>query len=240
MSFYDKHKPDSIQTLFNTIAKRYDRTNAVLSFNLHRRWNRELVRQTQQIQGSHALLDLCAGTGDIAFEYLKPLQIPCKAYLVDFSSEMLDCAKKKGQQLPLSHHSLEYIQADVQSLPLAASTVECATMAYGIRNVNHPSTCMQEVYRVLKPGGVFSILELTRPEHPLLRLGHQAYLRTLLPIIGKWLTSNEEAYRYLQQSIRSFIPPKEIVTLLRQSGFAQPTVTPLFGGIATIISAKKP
>ncbi|WP_068466469.1 bifunctional demethylmenaquinone methyltransferase/2-methoxy-6-polyprenyl-1,4-benzoquinol methylase UbiE [Candidatus Protochlamydia phocaeensis] len=237
---YNKNRPQTIQKMFNSIAKRYDLTNAVLSCYLHKRWNHELVRRVLCDQTSHTLLDLCSGTGDIAFDYLRSVSTPCRAYLVDFSKEMLNCAKEKADQLSFSSHSLEYIQADVHRLPFLNQSVDCATMAYGIRNVHHPAQCIQEVYRVLKPGGCLGILELTRPSNRLLRYGHQIYLRTLLPLFGKWLTANEEAYQYLRQSIHTFIPPGQLEALFRENGFIKTGRYSLNGGIATIITGYKP
>ncbi len=236
MTSYNKHNPESIQSLFNTIAEDYDRTNTALSFSLDRSWNRELVKKVLIPDKSHQFLDLCSGTGNVAFEYLKRSKSPCQAYLIDFSSEMLACAKRKIESHPLDKHHIKFIQADVQRLPITEESIDCATLAYGIRNVDQPLDCIKEVFRVLKPGGQFAILELTRPNNSLLRIGHQLYLKTLLPVIGKWLTSNEEAYQYLQNSIRTFIPPEQLCQMLTITGFSSVRSQSLMGGIATIIS----
>ena len=239
---YRKDSPATIQSMFNSIAKRYDLTNAVLSFSLHKYWNRALVRHVRhQISSSHVLLDLCSGTGDIAFDHLRTTSTPCQAYLIDFSSEMLEHAKRKSNQLKIqSMHQLSYIEADVQHLPLPDQIANCATMAYGIRNVQDPPLCIREVFRVLKPGGCFGILELTRPRSRFLRWGHQVYLNTILPFLGKWLTTNEQAYQYLCRSIQTFTAPEELQKLLEANGFAKTKICPLAGGIATIILGYKP
>lgn len=238
---YRKDSPQSIQSMFNSIAKRYDLTNAVLSLNMHRRWNRQLVQQVMSSHPSHTLVDLCAGTGDIAFDYLKRTTTPCHAYLIDFSSEMLEHAKLKAAKLSFSNqHQLSFIQADVQQLPLSEQSVDRATMAYGIRNVQQPSRCIQDVLRVLKPGGCFGILELTRPSSQILRFGHQIYLRTFLPLFGKWLTANQDAYDYLRNSIDTFISPEELENLMKEQGFIQTKRCTLMGGIATILTGCKP
>lgn len=237
---YNKNRPESIQAMFNSIAKPYDRTNAILSLYLHKRWNLELVKRVQSHQTPHTLLDLCAGTGDIAFAYLKDLTVPCQAFLVDFSAEMLSVAKEKGKPIEDSVHTLQYVQADVQHLPFLNQSIDCATMAYGIRNVHRPLKCLQEVFRVLKPGGCFGILELTRPRNPLLKMGHHLYLRILLPLLGKLLTSNEDAYHYLRNSIHTFIPPGELEDLIKVAGFTKTGRYSLAGGIATIITGYKP
>ena len=113
-------------------------------------------------------------------------------------------------------------------------------MAYGMRNVHEPIKCIQETLRVLKPGGCFGILELTRPQNRLLRFGHNIYLRTFLPLLGKWLTASPEAYQYLCRSIQAFLSPEELEALLKSNGFVQTRCIPLTGGIATIILGFKP
>jgi demethylmenaquinone methyltransferase/2-methoxy-6-polyprenyl-1,4-benzoquinol methylase len=238
---YRKDSPSTIQSMFNSIAKRYDLTNAILSFSLHKRWNRTLIRHVCQESSPQVLLDLCSGTGDIAFDYLHTTSLSCQAYLIDFSSEMLEYAKRKETQYHFhSSHQLSYIEADVQKLPFPNQFADCATMAYGIRNVQNPALCMQDVFRVLKPGGCFGILELTRPRYRLLRLGHQIYLHTLLPFLGKWLTNNQQAYQYLCQSIQTFIEPEELKNLLTANGFIRTQCHSLTGGIATVIIGYKP
>ena len=236
---YHKNKPESIQEMFDSIAKRYDLTNAVLSFSLHRYWNRRLVKTMRQPHPASTLVDLCSGTGDIAFGYLKSIQVPCQAYLVDFSAGMLEYAKQKFEAFP-SSHTIHYIESDVQQLPLPNHLADCATMAYGIRNVKDPARCFQEAFRVLKPGGNLGILELTRPRYRVLRWGHHLYLRYFLPLIGHWLTDNQEAYRYLCQSIHTFIAPEELEKLLQQEGFVETKRISLLGGIATIVVGTKP
>lgn len=238
---YRKDAPATIQAMFNSIAKRYDFANAVLSFSLHRYWNRILVQSVQQTSASPVLLDLCAGTGDIAFAYLKHTSSPCKAYLIDFSSEMLEHAKQKANLFNFpSSQSISFLEADVQQIPLPDQIANCATMAYGIRNVQDPALCFKEVCRLLKPGSCFGILELTRPHMRLLRLGHQFYLRRLLPFLGKRLTDNEQAYQYLCRSIQSFVAPEDLQKLLVKTGFQQTKIQPLAGGIATIILGYTP
>ncbi|MFI0435599.1 MAG: bifunctional demethylmenaquinone methyltransferase/2-methoxy-6-polyprenyl-1,4-benzoquinol methylase UbiE [Parachlamydiaceae bacterium] len=237
---YHKDSPATIQSMFNSIANRYDFANSVLSFSLHKYWNRALIRHVRQTASQHILLDLCSGTGDIAFDYLKNNQSSCHAYLIDFSSEMLEHAKRKEKKINVnSSHRISYIEADVQYLPLENEIAHCATMAYGIRNVQDPNLCFKEVLRVLKPGGCFGILELTRPSSPLLRLGHQFYLSTLIPFLGKWLTDNQQAYEYLFKSIQTFTPPEELQKLLIENGFHDTQRIPLIGGVATIIMGYK-
>jgi demethylmenaquinone methyltransferase/2-methoxy-6-polyprenyl-1,4-benzoquinol methylase len=240
MTNYSKNEPATIKAMFNSIAKRYDRTNAILSFNFHKRWNRCLVEEALQKKAPKVFLDLCAGTGAIALEYLEKSQDKKTAYLLDFSSEMLAHAKEAAKTKNFSGHEIIYLQADAENIPLTENCVGCATMAYGMRNIKHPERSIQEAFRVLAPGGTFGILELTQPKNPLLRFGHTLYLRTVLPLLGKLATSNKEAYNYLCNSIHNFIPPEALEKLLVEANFTSIVRRSLFGGIATLITAKKP
>lgn len=240
MTQYNKNEPETIQYMFGSIAKRYDRANAILSLQLHKYWNAELVKQVTKGQNPKTFIDLCSGTGDIALAFLKSAPPSQQVIMIDFCQEMLDCAKDKADKMNLSSHHLDFIQADVQELPLADRSASCATMAYGIRNVKEPLKCFQEVYRVLQPGGAFGILELTQPKHPIIKMGHSLYLRYFLPILGKLITSNQEAYRYLCNSIKSFTPPAELERMLILSGFVDTKQIPLAFGTATILIGSKP
>jgi len=235
MTQYKKEEPSSIAAMFDKIAKEYDKTNAILSLSLHKRWNRKLVDKAC-VNRPKVLIDLCAGTGEITYEYLRRLEHPHVAHLVDFSGEMLACAKHKGKDLP---HDIHYHQADVQKLPLESSIGDAATIAYGIRNVKDPLRCIQEVHRVLKPNGTFGILELTRPSNPFLAFGHRLYLQKFVPTLGKMFASDKGAYEYLCNSIKGFAEPSKISKMLTQTGFKNIQITPLWGGIATLITSQK-
>lgn len=231
MTVYNKNNPETIQAMFGSIAHSYDKANAFLSLQMHKRWNAQLVSLTTADQPA-TILDLCCGTGDIAFAYLKGASAEKQAIMLDFCEEMLVHAKDKAARLKLHHHEITYIQADAQSIPLESGTIPCATMAYGIRNIKDPSKCIHDVYRVLKPGGVFGILELTRPANPLIRFGHHIYLKTMLPLMG-------EAYRYLCNSIHEFIPPETLEKMMQEAGFQRITKKRLMFGTATILIGHK-
>lgn len=238
---YHKNDPASIQNMFNSIARRYDTANAVLSFQMHKYWNRKLISLLLNPPSSSPLsfLDLCCGTGDIAIEFLKKSPIPCQAHLIDFCSNMLDCAKIKMSHSQFKKHQIQYLEADAHAIPLPNESIHFTTLAYGIRNVKTPLTCIQEIYRILKPGGRLGILELTQPQNKLWSLAHRFYLKSILPITGKWLTHNHEAYQYLHNSIQNFIAPSELEKMMNQCHFTQTFRYSLAGGIATILIGTK-
>lgn len=229
---YDKHNPFSIQALFDNIAPRYDLGNAMLSFHLHRLWNRSLATFLAQ-HNPAALLDLCCGTGEIALRLMQKL--PTSRFcLVDFSEAMLKIAKER-----ISHNDTRFIQADAQHLPIDESSFNAVSIAYGIRNVENRLKCFSEVHRVLKPGGWIGIAELTRPQTLPLSFLHKLYLRTIVPTIGKAITSNKEAYSYLCKSIEAFVLPEELACELKSTGFGHIIIQPKTFGIATLIFAQK-
>lgn len=238
MAEYNKNDPSTIKNMFNSIAEQYDKTNAILSFRMHKRWNQALINKVIVPARPEVLLDLCCGTGAIAFEYLKTAQDPIKVYMLDFSEEMLKYAKMRAKKQELTQHNIHYLQADAQTIPLLSNSVNCATIAYGIRNIQDPILCIKDVYRVLKQGGTFGILELTQPGNSFIRLGHSLYLKHLLPLIGKMTTSNKEAYHYLCKSIHTFTP-KELRHQMENVGFKDIKQFSLFGGVATVLVGVK-
>lgn len=222
--------------MFGAIASRYDRANAILSFNLHKHWNRQLAKHaTSQSPGSN-YLDLCSGTGDIAYFLAEYASSPSKITLLDFCPEMLEIAKTKA---PMSDHEFTYIQGDAQVLPFQNNSFDSITISYGIRNVKSPIRCIKECKRVLNEDGVLSILELTRPTHPIMRFGHRCYLKGILPLLGRLITENKQAYQYLCSSIHHFVAPEELAQTMRDVGFGNVSIRPLTGGIATLVTAVK-
>ncbi|MDF2550277.1 MAG: menG [Chlamydiales bacterium] len=223
--------------MFSRIAKSYDRTNDVLSFSLHRRWSQKLIQALQRRTSIAHFLDLCAGTGQISQAFLKSDHTLKEMHLLDFCPEMLAVARFK-----LSAENtcaLNFIESDASQIPLKDSSLDAVAIAYGIRNVKSPKEVCLEVHRVLKKGGAFALLELTRPTWFPLNALHRLYLKKILPYFGKWLTSNPAAYRYLSESIDTFMAPDEMAKTLQESGFEAIEKIPLLGGVATLILASK-
>lgn len=234
---YTKENPNSIKDLFSNIAQNYDRTNAILSFQLHKRWNRKLAKCLAKYSPK-SFLDLCCGTGEIFFTFLKNYPQDCEGYLLDFCPEMLECARLKAEKLP-SPPKVAFITADACSIPLENNSIDCISIAYGIRNVKDPHRCFQEAYRVLKPGGTLGILELTQPETPFLKGIHRFYLKFILPTLGKIFTKDKKAYQYLCSSIQDFVKPAQILDLLSKEGFSNLQLISLNFGISFIVISQK-
>lgn len=236
---YSKGNPETIRQMFSKVAPSYDFGNALLSMQLHRLWNRALIRNVIRPANPEHLLDLCCGTGAIAFSYLKGEEAPRQVTMVDFCEEMLLQAQSRAKEMGLERHAIHYQCADAQEIPLRDENVDCVTIAYGIRNIKDTERCLRETYRVLRPGGVLGILELTQPKNPFIRWGHRFYLNRVLPLIGRMFLADHEAYRYLGSSIQQFTSPQKLKEILSSVGYRDVVATSLFCGTATILSAKK-
>lgn len=241
---YLKENPETIKSLFDGIASRYDLANSILSFRIHSLWNKKLAKYLLR-EKPQRMLDLCSGTGEIALRAMKDalkqkIALP-ELYLVDFSKKMLEIAKMQTEAFhPEIQEKFHFFEEDAMNLPFKEAFFDAISCAYGIRNIQNPQQALQEIYRTLKPGGECVILELTRPKNGLLNGLHRLYISTLLPILGKWLTKDKEAYDYLQRSIQTFICPEELANLSKEVGFVRAEMKPLLGGIATLLFLRKP
>jgi demethylmenaquinone methyltransferase / 2-methoxy-6-polyprenyl-1,4-benzoquinol methylase len=231
---YEAAQPETIQALFGKIAARYDLGNAILSLGLFHQWNRRLVRALGLHKLSTPLLDLCSGTGEITRLAIKMGGRPEQAYCLDFCPEMLEVAARR-----LAGESVEMICGDAQSIPLADQSVDRVAQAYGLRNVRDRELCMREVFRVLRPGGRWGILELTLPSPALLRKVYSFYLCRILPYLGGLVSGDYGAYRYLSRSILDFPPVPRISEMLKGVGFDEVSSFSISGGAATLWIAVK-
>jgi demethylmenaquinone methyltransferase/2-methoxy-6-polyprenyl-1,4-benzoquinol methylase len=221
--------------MFGKIAPDYDRGNAIMSCNRHHKWNQALVEKVLAEKDVEELLDLCCGTGEVIRHFGKLAPNLRKVSGVDFCPQMLTVAKEKF----IEAKHVSFTEGDAQDIPLESTSVDAVTISYGIRNVKDTERCITECHRVLRPGGVLGILELTLPQNPLLAIFHKFYLRSILPSIGGLFSKDPKAYSYLAKSIQAFTPPKELGHMIEQVGFTELKVTPLMGGISHIFIAKK-
>jgi demethylmenaquinone methyltransferase/2-methoxy-6-polyprenyl-1,4-benzoquinol methylase len=234
---YNKNSPETIANLFDSIASSYDTTNTILSFGLHKIWNKALIKA---LGTPETLLDLCAGTGEISFLMMQQNKALKKTLLLDFSKEMLLMAKQKSLKQENKKVDIKFIQGDATKIPLDSNHVEAISIAYGLRNIKEPHLCIKEAFRTLKPGSPFGILELTEPKFKILKRLHTLYLQYFLPLAGKLLTTNKEAYKYLSNSIPQFLSPQKVKEMLQDAGFENIRILRQTGGIATLIVANKP
>lgn len=209
-------KPERIQNIFSSVARRYDLTNDVLSLGTHRLWKNRLLAQTVT-SSTTSLLDLATGTGDVAFAAEK-IYPQLKITGLDLNAAMLSRAELKKSR---HHSSVEFIQGDVLQLPFADHSFDAVTFAFGIRNVSCVDTALKEIRRVLKPEGRLGILEFGKAQkQTLITKGFALYQSHLLPVIGGLLTGDSDAYRYLDASSKNFASGPDFVAKMQAAGFS--------------------
>jgi demethylmenaquinone methyltransferase / 2-methoxy-6-polyprenyl-1,4-benzoquinol methylase len=218
----------AIREMFTAIAPRYDLLNHLLSANVDRLWWRRTARTFAHILSRPGVqvLDLCCGTGDMTFA-LRRRGKQAKIMGADFSHTMLVLASHKSS----AQDRIKWIEADALQLPFANEGFDLVTSAFGFRNLADYDAGLCEVWRVLRPGGEFGILEFSEPKGALGKF-YEVYFKRVLPKIGNWVSGNHGAYAYLPASVARFPPPEEILARMRRLGFRQVSWTPYTLGIA--------
>ena len=227
---------ERVRGIFSLIARRYDVFNALSSFGIDRLWRRDAVAAARLTRTSRAL-DLCAGTGDLSLA-LARLGRPAAVVGTDFVPEMLEIARRKARAYK-GRTSLTFEVADAQDLPFPDASFDVVTVAFGVRNLPDRRANFAEVYRVLKPGGRYVVLEFSRPGFAPWRWFYHAYLRFVIPTIGGLLTRDRASFVYLNDSIRSFPDQGALAAELRQHGFSAISWEDRTGGVVAIHVAVK-
>jgi len=211
--------------MFDALVPEYDRFNRFSSLGLDGIWRREVAKM---FPVGARILDVGTGTGDLALELIDH---GCHVVGIDFSEKMVQAARRKLEQKPQA--SFEVARAD--DLPFEPRSFDGITSAFVIRNLHHGqvmSQSLREFYRVLKPGSQMVHLELTRPRKRILSIGHRAYLKWILPLIGRMNFGNRWPKDYLERTIESFPEPKVVAQQMRWAGFERVCYYPVTGGIA--------
>jgi demethylmenaquinone methyltransferase/2-methoxy-6-polyprenyl-1,4-benzoquinol methylase len=223
-------KAGMVRDVFNSVAPRYDLMNDLMSLGIHRVWKQIFINDLQPRPG-RTLLDLAAGTGDISFGWLQRGGGP--VFLTDINNAMLSVARDRALNKGFSN-SASLVVADAEKLPLPDRCVDRVSIAFGLRNCTDKSAVLREARRVLKPGGRFLCLEFSRVTvHALTRLYDQWSFR-VLPRLGRMVAGDEDSYRYLAESIRTFPDQDALAEMMRDAGFARVSVRNLSAGIAAI------
>lgn len=230
---------DRIRPMFAAIADRYDRMNHLLSMNVDRYWRWWTVRKVPP-QGQAPILDVCTGTGDLAFAYRRAAAGQCRVVATDFCPEMLEIARHK-QSSRRNDLNLEFLEADTTRLPFDDNQYQIVSVAFGLRNVSHTDQGLREMVRVCQPGGRVAILEFSFPTRQPFRSIYRWYFRHVLPWIGQRLARNEqEAYAYLPESVGEFPQGAQLAARMQNEGLRDVHFYPLTAGIATLYVGHKP
>lgn len=226
-----------VNTVFASVADRYDLMNDLMSGGLHRLWKAELIAMLnppRTAQPFH-LLDVAGGTGDIVLRYLERGGDGCRATLADISSEMLDVGRRRIDAVGRTGQ-VAIVEANAEELPFADKLFDGYTIAFGIRNVTHIDRALQEAFRVLRPGGRFLCLEFSQCQVPFLEQLYDLHSFEVIPRLGQLIAGGGDPYQYLVESIRKF--PNQILfaQMIREAGFQRVSYRNMTGGIAAIHS----
>ena len=240
-------KQAMVDGVFDSVAKRYDLMNDLMSGGLHRAWKDALVtavnpppkgrpgRLENKAERAFALLDLAGGTGDIAFRVAAAGGSGVRITVADINAEMLAVGRRRAAEQGLDD-AVTFIEGNAEQLPLPDRAFDAVTIAFGIRNVPRIDAALAEAYRVLRIGGRFLCLEFSNVDVPGLDAAYDVYSFNVIPAVGKIVTVDANAYRYLVESIRKFPKPTVFAEMMRAASFRRVSFQPLTGGIVAIHS----
>jgi demethylmenaquinone methyltransferase / 2-methoxy-6-polyprenyl-1,4-benzoquinol methylase len=224
------HRPDTMD-IFNSISRRYDASNLILSMGLEKRWRHEFLKL---IRPEHKkVLDACCGTGTSTYQLWKAGNRQVSG--MDFSGNMIKIAREKYSHIK----GISFYEGDVTATGLADGSFDCVTIAFGIRNILERKKALKEFLRIVRPGGSIVILEFNHIESGLFGGLSKIYIRSVMPLMGGILTGSRQAYDYLAKSIREFPGSEEFMDLLKASGWQKPNYRPLSGGICSLFTGQK-
>ncbi|WP_242131517.1 bifunctional demethylmenaquinone methyltransferase/2-methoxy-6-polyprenyl-1,4-benzoquinol methylase UbiE [Aestuariivivens marinum] len=228
-------KKEQVTKMFDTISGDYDGLNRVISFGIDIKWRKKVVNIVKQTNPK-TVLDIATGTGDLAINLA--VTGAKKIIGLDISSGMLEIGKEKVKQKGLQSQ-IEMILGDSENMPFEDNTFDAITVAFGIRNFETLETGLKEIFRVLKPGGAFVILETSKPEKTPYKQGYNFYTKNILPLIGSMFSKDKSAYKYLCESASVFPYGEALNNILRKIGFINVTDLPQTLGVATIYTSSK-
>ena len=226
-----------VDSVFRSVAQRYDLMNDLMSGGLHRTWKAALITALNPPQGTARfnLLDLAGGTGDIAFRAAEAAGDGFRATVCDINPDMLAVGRERAARQFFAER-ISFVEGNAEQLAFPDKSFDACTIAFGIRNVPHIDKALAEGYRVLRHGGRFLCLEFSHADLPGLDRLYDLYSFNVIPQMGRIVTGDAEAYRYLVESIRKFPRPAAFADMMRAAGFARVAWQPMSGGIVTLHS----
>lgn len=228
-------KKEQVAQMFDTISGNYDNLNRVISFGIDVKWRKKVLKLVADTNPK-IILDIATGTGDLAI-----LMAQTKAEKIiglDISAGMLEVGEKKIHEKNLSQR-IEMILGDSENMPFKDNHFDAITVAFGVRNFENLEKGLAEILRVLKPGGIFVILETSVPDKSPYKQGYNFYSTNILPLIGKVFSKDTVAYGYLSESAAAFPYGEALNNILTKTGFISVKAMPQTFGVATIYSASK-
>jgi demethylmenaquinone methyltransferase/2-methoxy-6-polyprenyl-1,4-benzoquinol methylase len=236
-------KQGLVDDVFHKVASRYDLMNDLMSGGMHRLWKDALVSKlnpprVQAGKKPFEVLDVAGGTGDVSFRIVERSDGAVQATVCDINSSMLDVGRARAEKLDLAEN-VTFVEGNAEELPFESGRFDAYTIAFGIRNVPRIDKALAEAYRVLRPGGRLLVLEFSAVDVPFLDKVYDAFSFRVIPPLGRMIAGDDEPYRYLVESIRTFPNQERFAEMIRDAGFARVDVTNMTGGIAALHSGWK-
>ena len=231
---------ERIALMFNDIAPTYDRLNHVLSLNVDKRWRKKAVKCVKKsIAGveNPILLDVACGTADSTIA-LARISDNVRVKGIDIADEMIKIGEEKVNKLGLNDR-ITFYNSCAENIDFQDNTFDAVFVAFGVRNFSDREKGLKEILRVLKPNGTLVVLELSEPQNVIVRWFYNLYFKNILPLIGKRVSGNAQAYRYLQQTVEKFPMPDEFMAMLTKCGYKDLKHKALTCGLCRIYQAKK-
>jgi demethylmenaquinone methyltransferase / 2-methoxy-6-polyprenyl-1,4-benzoquinol methylase len=230
-------KQGRVDGVFHSVARRYDLMNDLMSGGLHRAWKNALVTTVNPPKGDAAfsLLDLAGGTGDVALRVAQAGGANTRVTVCDINADMLGLGAERAIDRKLDDR-VTFEQGNAEQLRYPDRSFDCVTIAFGIRNVPRIDLALAEAYRVLKIGGRFLCLEFSSVDMPGLDRLYELYSFNVIPAVGRAVTGDAEAYRYLIESIRKFPRPEKFADMIRAAGFRRVSFETMTGGVVALHS----
>ncbi|MDE5941599.1 MAG: bifunctional demethylmenaquinone methyltransferase/2-methoxy-6-polyprenyl-1,4-benzoquinol methylase UbiE [Muribaculaceae bacterium] len=235
---YDGKRPktEQVEEMFNSIAPAYDFMNRAMTFGIDKLWRSKAVGMVRR-HAPARLLDVATGTGDLAIKLARKLP---SAHItgIDLSEGMLEIGRKKVDKAGLTER-ITMTKADCLALPFADGEFDCVTVAYGVRNFEHLDRGYAEMARVLRPGGMLCVIELSVPDGCIVRPLYKLYTRRIIPVFGRMISDDPRAYTYLPESIAAMPQGEKMLRMMEEAGLTHAALNKLTFGTCTIYTALK-
>ena len=226
-----------VHELFNNISDGYDRTNKMMSMGRDEKWRELVVKRAEVKPGSH-VLDVCCGTAKLSMQLADAVGREGKVTGLDFSENMIEVGKKNISSHPLKDN-ITLIQGNAMDLPFGDEQFDTVTVSWGLRNVPDLEIALNEMIRVLKPGGKLISLDMSKPTAPVFKQIYWLYFEKLVPLMGQFGAGKANAYRYFYESAKAFPAAKELTRIFATHGLKETMYTNLMGGTLAIVEGRK-
>ena len=231
----ESSRKQQVTEMFDNISENYDFMNRLMTFGIDVKWRKKVVKMVAETNPEH-ILDIATGTGDFAIMLagIKPKKITG----LDISKGMLEIGKKKIKEKGLDN-LIEMVLGDSENLPFEDNSFDAVTVGFGVRNFEDLDKGLKEIHRVLRPGGIFVVLETSQPEKFPFKQGYKFYSKYIIPFLGRLFSNDKKAYEYLPESAGAFPYGEAFNNILRKNQFISVRNYPLMFGAASIYKAFK-